>query len=116
MMRAQVYSMLKAKFLIDDQAFKNWGFIIFLISLAITMIANTHCFEQKIYLINDLGNQTKELRSKFVDARSELMKLKMESTVAEKVENKGIFSSSVPPRKIRVLKTKSKYDKLKLWK
>lgn len=115
-MREQIYGILKAKFLINDDAFKNWGFIVFLISLAIIMIANTHRFEQKIYLINELGNQTKELRSEFVDVRSALMKLKMESTVSGKMEKRGIFPSSVPPQKIKVLKKeKSSFEKLKLW-
>jgi hypothetical protein len=31
-----------------------------------------------------MTNQVKELRSEFVDRRSELMKLKMESTVSQK--------------------------------
>jgi len=65
-----VYSILKARFLIDDDAFKNWRFIVFLIILAIIMIANTQRFEQKIYEISALTNEVKELRSEFVDRRS----------------------------------------------
>jgi hypothetical protein len=42
-----------------------------------------------------LTNEVKELRSEFVDKRSELMKLKMESTVSEKMEVRKIFPSSV---------------------
>lgn len=115
-MRKRIYDILKAKFLLNDDAFKNWGFIVFLISLAIIMIANTHRFEQKVYLINELANQTKELRSEFVEVRSTLMQLKMESTVSEKMEKRGVFPSSVPPQKIKVLKKdKSFLEKLKLW-
>ncbi len=40
------------------------------------MIANTQRFEQKVFKITELTNQVKELRSEFVDRRSELMKLK----------------------------------------
>jgi hypothetical protein len=51
-----------------------------------------------------LTNEVKELRSEFVDRRSELMKLKMESTISKKMEEKGIFPSTVPPTKIKVAK------------
>ena len=103
-MKNGVYSLLKARFLIDDDAVKNWRFIVFVILLAIVMIANTQRFEQKVFRIAELTHQVKELRSEFVDRRSELMKLKMESTVAGKMEEKQIFPSTVPPIKIKVNK------------
>ena len=89
-MKNGVYGILKARFLIEDDSIKNWRFIVFLIVLAIIMIANTQSFEKKVYKINELTNQVKELRSEFVDRRSELMKLKMESTVSEKMVEKQI--------------------------
>jgi hypothetical protein len=46
------------------------------------MIANTR-FEQ-VFTIANLTTEVKELRSEFVDRRSQLMKLKMESTVSER--------------------------------
>ena len=76
------------------------------------MIANTHSYEKKIFEIADLTNDVKELRSEFVDRRSELMKIKMESTVAEKMFSKGILPSSVPPKKIKVIKEITSWYKL----
>jgi len=114
-MKNGVYGILKARFLIDEDAMKNWRFIVFLILLAIAMIANTQRFEQKVFKIAELTNQVKELRSEFVDRRSELMKLKMESTVSEKMESKQIFPSSVPPIKIKVKKEEEKNFFKKLW-
>lgn len=109
-MKNGVYSILKARFLIneDANAAKNWRFILFLITLAIIMIANTQRYEQKVFKIVALTNEVKELRSEFVDRRSELMKLKMESTVAEKMEAKHIYPSAVPPTKIKVKKVEEK--------
>jgi len=80
-MKNGVYSILKARFLINEEAnaAKNWRFIVFLIILAIVMIANTQRYEQKVFRIVELTSEVKELRSEFVDRRSELMKLKMES-------------------------------------
>ena len=66
-MKNGVYSLLKARFLINDDALKNWRFIVFIILLAIIMIANTQRFEQKVFRIAELTNQVKELRSEFVD-------------------------------------------------
>jgi hypothetical protein len=106
---------LKARFLIDDDAVKNWRFIVFVILLAIVMIANTQRFEQKVFRIAELTHQVKELRSEFVDRRSELMKLKMESTVAGKMEEKQIFPSTVPPIKIKVKKEEEKNFFKKIW-
>jgi len=115
-MKNGIYGILKARFLIEDDSIKNWRFIVFLIVLAIIMIANTQRFEQKIFKIAELSNQVKELRSEFVDRRSELMKLKMESTVSEKMAEKQIFPSTVPPTKIKVKKeVKDKNFFQKLW-
>ena len=114
-MKKRIYNILKARFLIDDDAMKNWRFIVFIIFLAIVMIANTQRFEQKVFKIADLTNQVKELRSEFVDRRSELMKLKMESTVSQKMEIKEIFPSTVPPVKIKVAKKKKKNFFKKIW-
>ena len=114
-MKNGVYDILKARFLIEDDSIKNWRFIVFLIVLAIIMIANTQSFEKKVYKINELTIQVKELRSEFVDRRSELMKLKMESTVSEKMIEKQIFPSTVPPTKIKVKKLAEKSFFQKLW-
>lgn len=94
---------------------RNWRFIIFLILIAILMIGNAHSYEQKIFRINELENEVKELRSVFVDRRSELMELKMESTISRKMEVIEILPSSVPPRKIKVLKEEKKSTLEKLW-
>jgi outer membrane murein-binding lipoprotein Lpp len=114
-MKNGVYGILRAKYLINDDAIKNWRFIVFLIVLAIIMIANTQRFEQKVFEINKLTSEVKELRSEFVDRRSELMKLKMESTVAAKMIEKQIFPSTVPPIKIKVKKEKEISFFKKLW-
>ena len=117
-MKHGLYGILKARFLLDEDAIKNWRFIVFIIGLAIVMIANTQRYEQKVFRIAELTNEVKELRSEFVDRRSELMKLKMESTVAKKMETRNILPSEVPPVKIVVEDKESKksfWDKLKIW-
>jgi Tfp pilus assembly protein PilO len=114
-MKKGVYGILKARFLVNEDATKNWRFIVFLILLAILMIANEHRYEGKIFRIAEATNEVKELRSEFVDKRSELMKLKMESTVSEKMEERKIFPSSVPPQKIKVIKPIEKSFFQRIW-
>ena len=114
-MKNGVYSLLKAKFLVDEDAVKNWRFIVFMIVLAIIMIANTQRFEQKVFKIAALTTEVKELRSEFVDRRSQLMKLRMESTVSAKMVEKEIFPATVPPVKIKVKKEEVKGFFKKLW-
>ncbi|MGO4770674.1 FtsL-like putative cell division protein [Flavobacterium sp. W22_SRS_FK3] len=114
-MKSGVFGILKAKFLINDDAVKNWRFIVFIIMLAIIMIANTQRYEQKVFEIAKLNNQVKELRSEFVDRRSELMKLKMESTVSEKMLEKQIYPSTVPPIKIEVKREEQKSFFKRIW-
>ena len=118
-MKNGVYDLIKARFLIneDANAAKNWRFILFVIALAILMIGNTQNYEQKVYKIIALNNEVKELRSDFVNKRSELMQLKMESTIADQMVLKQIYPSEVPPTKITVKaeQKKSFWDQFKLW-
>ncbi|KOS07503.1 S-adenosyl-methyltransferase [Flavobacterium akiainvivens] len=114
-MKNGVYSLLKAKYLVDQGSAGNWRFIVFLIVVAMLMIANSHNYEQKIYRIAALENEVKLLRSEFVDRRSQLMELRMESTVARKMEAREIFPSRVPPKKIKVTEQEQQNFWQKLW-
>ena len=104
-MKKNIYSILRGKFLISDDSFKNWRIIIFISALAIVMIASSHSADKKVHEIARLTNEVKELRSAFVDGRSTLMRLKMESTITKKVAEKNIKISEIPPTKIRVKST-----------
>lgn len=101
-MKNNIYSILKGKFLISDDSFKNWRVIIFFSVLAIIMIASSHSADRKVHEIAELNNEVKELRSKFVDGRSKLMRLKMESSIQKKMDEKGLKPSTIPPKKIKV--------------
>ncbi|MFK7833666.1 MAG: FtsL-like putative cell division protein [Winogradskyella sp.] len=101
-MKKNIYSILRGKFLISDDSFKNWRIIIFISVLAIVMIASSHSADQKVYEIARLTNEVKELRSAFVDKRGKLMQLKKESFVEAEMKEKGIEISLNPPTKIIV--------------
>lgn len=101
-MKEQLFSVLKGRFLVSDNAFKNWRMIFFLSGLALVMIASSHSADRKVYRIAELNNEVKELRSEFVDLRARLMKIKMESAVVKKLETKGFEIGQLPPDKIVV--------------
>jgi len=101
-MKKGFYNILKANFLISNDAVKNWRFIVFCTLLAIIMIACSHSAERKVHRIAALNNEVRELRSEFVEVRSALMKLKMESTLTNKMVDRGIKPSETPPHKIKI--------------
>ena len=101
-MKQGMYNLLKANFLISNDAIKNWRFIVFCTVLAIVMIACSHSAERKVHRIAALNHEVLELRSEFLDVRSALMKLKMESTLTGKMAGRGIKPSETPPYKIRI--------------
>ncbi|MBA3985922.1 MAG: S-adenosyl-methyltransferase [Flavobacteriales bacterium] len=104
-MREKIYHILRGKFLISEDAFKNWKFIIFLSLLALVMISSSHSAERKVHEIAKINTQVKELRSEFVDVRSRLMKVKMESKVIASLVGQGLKPSNNPPKKIRIINT-----------
>ena len=101
-MKKEMYNILKANFLINGDAVKNWRFIVFCTFLAIIMIACSHSAERKVHNIAKLDNEVRELRSEFVDVRSALMKLKMESTITSRMAARGVKPSETPPYKIKI--------------
>lgn len=74
----------------------------FISALAVVMIASSHSADKKVHEIARLNNEVKELRSAFMDGRSKLMRLKMESSIVKKMAEKGIVNSVEPPKKIQV--------------
>jgi len=101
-MKKNIIAILKGKFLISEDSIKNWRFILFASLLAVLMIASSHSVDKKVIDISNLNNDVKELKSEFVDTRSELQKLKLESAVTKKLEENGLYASKVPPKKIKI--------------
>ena len=101
-MKQRVYDLLKGKFLVDKDAPKTWRLLIFLAILALIMIASSHSIDKKVQKIAQLNKERREYRSRFVATRSDLMKLKMESSITKKLAEKGLYISENPPQKIKI--------------
>jgi ribosomal protein L29 len=102
-----VYDLLKGKFLIQEDSFKNWRFILFMVTLMLLMIASGHNSDKKVMEIAELNKEIKELRAEFVDIRSISMKMKLESTIRNRVVKFGLKPSENPPQVIRVTSKKT---------
>lgn len=105
-MKQKINDILRGKFLIDEESFKNWRMIIFLSVLALIMIASSHRADEKVHQISKLKVDVQELRSEYVAARLEIRKLKMLSAVTDRVASRGIVPSDAPPKKIKVKSNK----------
>ena len=102
-MKKGFLDILKGKFLVSDEAPKNWLFIIFASFLATIMIGSSHSADTKVHQIAALNEQVKELRSEFVDVRSDVQKLRLESKITQTLEKDELYPSDVPPKKIKVM-------------
>ncbi|MFT5926754.1 MAG: hypothetical protein ACI9WL_001505 [Rubritalea sp.] len=103
-MAAKIYDILKGSFLTNEDAFKNWRFILFAAFLAIIMIYTGHSYERKVHKLAALNEYVTELHSEYTDLERRLMFLQMESTVAKKIKEKGIAPAKSPPQKIVIVK------------
>jgi hypothetical protein len=101
-MKNGIVSILKGKFLVSGDAPKNWLFIIFASFLAAVMIASSHSADRKVHKLAALNEEVKELKNEFVDMRSDVQRLKLESTIRETVAEEGLIPSDTPPNKIKV--------------
>lgn len=104
-MKKNFYNIIKGRFLVSDDAFKNWRFIIFLSVLALVMIGSSHSADKKVHVIARLSDDVKELKSEYVDVRMQLMQAKMESKIIKAMVDRGLFPSVTPPQKI-IINTK----------
>lgn len=101
-MKEGVYNILKGKFLVSDDAMKNWRMIIFLSALAIIMIASSNNADKKVHEISKLNAEVQNLRSEHIDTRLIVRRMEMETSVTNKVAGMGIKPLLSPPKKITV--------------
>lgn len=103
-MRKSLLNILKGSFLIGDDAPKHWRFFIYLAVLGALMISAAHESEHKVYEIARLSQEVKALKNEYVGLRSRLQRAQLETSVARKVADLGIYPPDNPAVKI-VVKT-----------
>jgi len=106
--KENIIKFLKGEFLLNEDAFKNWRMVIFIIILLLLMVRSGHITDEKVIRITKLSKQERELRAEYIAVRSKAMKLKLESNVANKVKNLGLLPSDKPARIIREVSENNK--------
>lgn len=101
---ATVLKTLKGDFLIDQGAVKNWRLIFLILTMSIVMITCSHQTDEKIMRIAKLNKKVRSLKAEYIDSATKVTRLKMESTVKEKVVHQDLYPSNQPPIKIKVTK------------
>ena len=104
--KKSVYDLLRGSFLTDASAFKNWRIIIFVVGLLLFMISSAHNADRKVMEIARLNKKKRELRAAYVDTGTILMRMKMESSIRQRVKHRGIHPSKTSPQKIKITRKK----------
>ena len=103
-MKEKIYNIIKGRFLVSDDTFKNWRFIVFFNLLFLIKIASSHTADKKVHRIAKLSNEAKELKSEYLDVRKQLTQAKMESKLTAVMSKTGLQTSTIPPQKISIIK------------
>lgn len=98
-----VYDVLRGSFLTDENSFKNWRVIVFVIGLLLVMIWSAHSVDEKVAKISSLHKKKRELREVYIDTKKTLALMRLESSVRKKVKSRGLSSVGNPPVKISVV-------------
>ena len=93
-------SVINIDFLVKDNSSKNWKLILFISTLAVIMISSGHSADKKIFRISSLNTSIKSLKSDFIQIKEELLILKKESSITQKLLSRGVVPASLPPIKI----------------
>lgn len=104
--KQSIYDVLRGKFFVSEDAFKNWRIIIFVVILLLFMISRSHSTDKKVLKIAELNKEIRELKAEFVDTRTKVTRLELESEIQRKVAKRGLLPSKNPPKKIKVIAQK----------
>ncbi|MEZ5047307.1 MAG: FtsL-like putative cell division protein [Chitinophagaceae bacterium] len=88
---------------------QNMPFILYCSLLSIIYITINHFAENTIRKINKTAVELKELRWRYTDEKSQIMRMTKESRLAEDVAILSLEKSKVPPNKI-VITQKSQHE------
>jgi hypothetical protein len=75
-------------------------FILFLSVLAIFSIRSGHSVDEKVHEISKLESELKELEAEYLESKSMIMQLGMESEVIKQGLKQGLIQSEEPPIKL----------------
>lgn len=105
-MQESILKFLKGEFLMQEEAFKNWRLLFFIILLLVIMVRSGHITDEKVLKIAELNKQERALRAEYIALRTQAMRLKLESNVREKVSEMGLKPTDEPVIVIKEVESK----------
>lgn len=96
----QFIQFIKGDTLLNEEAFKRWKLILFILGLLLLMIYSGHQVDNKVMKIAKLKKQENEYRAHYIALRSKSMKLKMETTIIDKLKDTGLHPADKPAQVI----------------
>lgn len=79
---------------------QNIPFILYCTALCLVYITMNHLAENTIRRLNETAKELKEDRWKYIDERSQLMRMTKESALVDSALVMGLYKTKVPPHRI----------------
>ncbi len=95
-----IWSIIKADYLTNENAAKNWSFVLMLVFMGISIINLSHAADAKVKKIVKLNREVKALRSEYVELKARVIKQKMVTNVYRRLKNDGFILPKQQPVKI----------------
>jgi hypothetical protein len=99
-----IWSIIKADYLTNENAAKNWLFVLMLVLMGLSIINLSHSADAKVKKIVRLNKEVKALRSEYVELKAQVIKRKMATDVYQRLRDKGFILSKTQPVKIELKK------------
>ncbi|XCI75806.1 MAG: FtsL-like putative cell division protein [Flavobacteriales bacterium] len=103
-----IRDILKGNFLIKEDAYRNWNFILFLTVLALISITSSHMIDKKIQQVDKIHEEIRELKSEYASIHSRLMQMRLGSTVKRLMATNGLKPLREPPYELILPNKKEK--------
>ncbi|MFO7977898.1 MAG: FtsL-like putative cell division protein [Bacteroidales bacterium] len=95
---AFVQSLLDGSILARENVTVLLPFFLYLTGLALLVIFNTYYAEKQARQIEKTRKEVVELRTRYINTKSDLMFLSNQSEIARKLRSQGFIESTEPPR------------------
>lgn len=93
---------LTGRFLVGGKSIVIWKFGVIFLLFGLFLVYQAHQTESHVHEVAVLKNEIKALRAQYIETSTELMQMKLESSVRLRVEEFGLRPSVNPPYKIEI--------------
>lgn len=99
-LRARLLDVLRGSFLGSEAFFVHAPFLCFLVLCGFLAIQAAHKVDSRVQQIGRMRVEVKDLEAAYIETKSALMQLSMESRVVSRAQALGLKKQVEPPKKI----------------